>query len=260
MFRGYLQVQQNDPMKTLALILLCSSGLMAQGTKPERPTAISPEFASVKDNIPVKKETFGAKMSRIKADGNSIGVYLRLEPVHVPSTAGDITVSFKQPINIPGAYMDESLVASGAEFVQELNNALGTTDIELIDITKIPYRDGSTLGMASHVDNFWATKYKVVFFFNVDPRLETIHDSFDGPPKFNAVLNLVNSLIVMEYIGGPTSKDQDIFTTVNHLGTFRSPTFVQQDDIMDVKTIYEKTIQELKMPILEKMRISRADK
>ena len=219
-------------MKTIALILLCSSGLLAQGTKPERPTAISPEFASVKDNIPVKKEKFGEKMSRIKADGNSIGVYLRLEPVHGSTTAGD-TLGFKEPIIIPGEYMDESLVASGAEFVQELNHALGTTDIELIDINKIPYREGSALAMASHVDNFWATKYKVVFFFNVDPRLETIRDSFDSPPKFNAVLNLVNSLIIMEYIGGPTSKDQDIVVTVNQLGTFRSPTFVQQDDIKD---------------------------
>lgn len=242
-------------MKTIALILLCTASAIAQ----ERSILILPEVASVKDNIPVKKEAFGAKMSRIKADGNAIGVYLRLEPVRVPKVVSVATVSYKNPIDIPGEYMDESLIASGAEFVQELNNALGTTDIELIDISKIPYRDGSTLGMASRVDNFWATKYKVVFFFNVDPRLEAIHDSFDGPPKFNAVLNLVNSLIVMEYIGGPSSKDQDIFVTVNHLGTFRSPTFVQQDDIMDVKTIYDKVIQELKMPVLEKMRTSRAD-
>ncbi len=243
-------------MKTIALILLCSFSLVAQDPKPERPTTVSPEMASVKDNIPVKKETFGAKMSRIKADGNSIGVYLRLEPVHVPSAASGVTLSYRQPIDIPGEYMDESLIASGAEFVQELNQALGTTDIELIDITKIPYRDGS---VAVHVDNFWATKYKVVFFFNVDPRLETIHDSFDGTPKFNAVLNLINSLIVMEYIGGPASKDQDIFTTVNQLGTFRSPAFVHKDDIMDVRTVYEKTIETLNMPVLEKMRLSRAD-
>ncbi len=245
-------------MKTIALILLCSFSLVAQDPKPERPTTVAPEMASVKDNIPVKKETFGAKMNRIKADGNSIGVYLRLEPVHGSTTAGD-TLGFKKPIIIPGEYMDESLVASGAEFVQELNNALGTMGIELIDINKIPYREGSTLGMVSHVDNFWATKYKAVFFFNVDPRIETIRDSFDSPPKFNAVLNLVNSLIIMEYIGGPSSKDQDIVATVNNLGTFRSPTFVQQDDIKDLKTIYEKTIQELKMPVLDKMRLSRAD-
>ena len=246
-------------MKTIALILLCSFSLVAQDPKPERPTTVSPEMASVKDNIPVKKETFGAKMSRIKADGNSIGVYLRLESVHVPSAASGVTLSYRQPIDIPGEYMDESLIASGGEFVQELNQALSTSDIELIDITKIPYRDGSVVGMAGRVDNFWATKYKVVFFFNVDPRLETIHDSFDGTQKFNAVLNLINSLVVMEYIGGPTSKEQDIFTTVNQLGTFRSPAFVQKDDIMDVRAVYEKTIETLNMPVLEKMRLSRTD-
>lgn len=232
---------------------------MAQDPKPGRPTTVSPEMASVKDNTPVKKETFGAKLSRIKADGNRVGVFLRLGPVHVPSPSSSVTVSYRQPIDIPGEYMDESLIASGVEFVQELNQALGTTDIELIDITKIPFREVSVLGLPGRVDNFWATKYKVVFFFTIDPRLEVIHDSFDGTPKFNAVLNLISSVIVMEYIGDPSSKEQDIFTQVNHLGTFRSPAFVQQDDIMDVKTIYGKTVEALKMPVLEKIRLERAD-
>lgn len=242
-------------MKTIVLMILCAASAMAQ----ERSTTVAPEIASVKDNIPVKKETFGAKMSRIKADGNSIGVVLQLEPVHVPSASSMITLSYRQPVDIPGEYMDESLRASGAEFVQELNQALGTTDIELIDITKIPYREVSVLGIPGRLDNWWATKYKLVFIFKVNPQLEPVRDNLDGKVKFSAVLNLINALIVAEYIGGPASKDQDILTQVNNLGTFRSPPFEQPDDILDVKIVYEKTIEMLKMPVLEKMRMTRAD-
>ena len=221
-----------------------------------RTSTVSPEMASAKDNQPVKKETFTAKMQRIKSDGNKIGVLMRVMPVTVPKPTSNST-TFGESLPIEGEYMDESLASAGPELVKELNEALGTTDIELIDLNKIPYRDVKVLGIQARVDDWWASKFKVVFICTIDPQIKAIHDTFmKDKVKFKADLNFVCTMTVMEYIGAPTSNKQDIITNVINFGYF-TVSYSQDEDMTDIKQIYTKLLEKLNAPILEKMKTER---
>lgn len=225
------------------------------GNRTETP---SPENASARDNVPVKKETFAAKLNRIKADGNKVGVILYLEPVRVnpPDATGNVVGANLTDYNkIEGEYLDESLAAAATEFVAELNQALGTSIIELIDINTIPYRQTKF----GKLDDWWASKYKVVFAYSLDPRIRSSNEEVGGKVKFTASLNMIQSLIVREYIGGPDATKQDIITQVLNMGSFVTPIYAQDDQITDVKTIYDKTLEKLAVPILSKVREERAD-
>lgn len=231
--------------------------------KPEDPfanrnTTVSAEIASAKDNQPVKKETFAAKIQRIKADGNKIGLVVIVKPARVPKQTGSgASMMGTEHFQVEGEYMDESLKAAGQELVQELNQALGITDIELIDIHQIPYREVKVLGTTGKSDDWWATKYKVVFSNIIDPQLRTTHESSGREITFNAALSMVNSLTITEYIGAPASKQQDIIAQVLNLGGFLSPVLSQKEDITDVKEIYQKIVEKLDATPLEKMKAER---
>jgi hypothetical protein len=129
----------------------------------------------------------------------------------------------------------------------------------MIDISRIPYRDVKVLGVQTRVDDWWATKYKVVFAFTVDPRIKATHDSFGGEVKFNASINFISSLLVTEYIGNAASNKQDIITQVLNLGAFLSPAISQKEDIMDINVLYSKLIEKLGTSVYERARTERAD-
>lgn len=223
-----------------------------------RATTPSPEVASAKDNIPVKKETFAAKLARIKADGNKVGVVLDLKPVR--SNPEDKTVSsmMATPVPVEGSFMDESLLAIGPEFVKELNTALNTSDLELIDRQKIPYRDVTIMGFPGRVDDWWSTKYKIVFVLTVDPWIKTVNETFGGEVTFNAQFNFITSLIVTEYIGSPTSKDQDILGQVLNMGSFNA-SYSQKEPNKDLKDNYDKLLAKVGMPLIDRARQVRPD-
>jgi len=73
---------------------------------------------------------------------------------------------------------------------------------------------------------------------------------------FKADLNFICSLIVTEFIGAPTSTKQDIVTQIQNLGNFTT-SFSQDEDMNDVKQIYNKLLEKLNTPILEKMKTER---
>lgn len=220
-----------------------------------RTTTASPENASVKDNVPVKKETFAAKLDRIKADGNKVGVILYLKSVRVNVPTDNVATTLSDYVQLDGSYVDESLKGAAVEFVTELNQAFNRTDIELIDINTVPYRN-SKFG---RLDDWWASKYKVVFAYTLDPRLRTSHEEIGGKTKFASELNMITSLLVTEYIGGPTATKQDFLAQVLNMGSFVTPRYTQDDDMTDVKLIYDKTLEKLGIPLLEKIKTERAD-
>lgn len=223
-----------------------------------RTSTVSAELASAKDNVPVKKETFAAKLDRIKADGNKVGVILYLQPARVnpPEASGDVIgANLIDFVKVTGEYMDESLKASANEFVEELNQALNVSNFELIDINTIPYRETKF----GRLDDWWASKYKVVFAYSLDPRIRASNEETGGKTKFTASLNMIQSLVVREYIGGPGASKQDIITQVLNMGSFVTPTYAQDDQMTDVKAIYDKTLEKLAVPILSKIREERAD-
>ncbi|MEZ4974670.1 MAG: hypothetical protein R2820_15265 [Cyclobacteriaceae bacterium] len=226
-----------------------------------RSASASTEYASAKDNYPEKKETFAAKLERIKNDGNKVGVLLMLKPAAAPkpeSAPGSAMMKQMMPSgeqSIDGEYMDESLLALGKAFADDLNAALGIADFEVIDINNVPYKD-LKLG---RVDDWWASKYKVVFTYTVDPRLTVTQKDVNGAKKYAASLNMVTSLLAMEYIGSSDSPKQKVVAQVLNMGSFVTPEHVQDEEISDVKEIYQKISGALGMSMVEKVNAERAD-
>ncbi len=223
-----------------------------------RSTSVSPELASAKDNVPLKKETFGAKVSRIQADGNKIGVRLILQPARtVQQETGTVQLVNYAPVE--GSFTDESLLQAGQQFVEELKARYGASNIELIDIINIPYRDVKVMGMTTRVDDWWATKYKVVFTYTIDPRLEPANQEVEGKVKFTVTVNTIQTLMVTEYVGATTSTKQDILAQVLNFGGFRTPTYAQEEEIKEAKEMYDKAVSKLGMSMLDKVKAERAD-
>ena len=221
-----------------------------------RSSSVSPALASAKDNVPVKKETFDAKIKRIKTDGNKIGVRFILMPARTVQLESG-TMQMASTIQVEGEYLDESLKAAGQQFVDELNQLFNTTDFELININDIPYREVKVMGSMTRVDDWWATKYKVVFAYTLDPRLEPGSQDSGGKVQWTVTVNMLQSLIATEYIGPISSTKQDILTQVLNMGGFRTPTYAQEEEIKDPKEMYEKTVTKLGTPMLDKVKAER---
>jgi hypothetical protein len=229
-----------------------------------RSTTPAAEYASAKDNLPVKKETFAAKMDRIKNDGNKIGVFLNVSPVKgkpkpTGSAAGSLTMmneaTQSNEVFIDGEYADESLLNLGQGITDELNAALGRTDIELININNVPYRQ-SKFG---RLDDWWASKYKLVFIYDVSPKISASKEGGSGKTMFEARLLLSPSLIVKEFIGPPNSDKQDVVAQSIMFGNFTGPALSQGEEIKDIKILYDKLLEKLGTPLPEKIKAERAD-
>lgn len=220
-----------------------------------RSTTVSPELASAKDNVPVKKESFGSKMNRIIADGNKVGVVLDLKPVRVnPTPPQTGTVALTAYVSVPGEYMDESLLEAGEQLVAELNAAYGVTNFELIDINQIPYREIKVLGTPSKINDYWSTKYKVVFAYTLDPQIRVTQESSGD---YAAQLDFRASMMVTEYIGGPGSTKQDILAQVLNMGGFGTAPVIQKEPFTDAAEVYQKVKTKLDRTLVEKVKKER---
>jgi len=221
-----------------------------------RSSSGSPEWVSAKDNVPVKKETFDAKIQRIIADGNKVGVLLNLKPVRkiVPGQQLGSELEIDEE-----AYMDELLYEAGAQIVQELNQAFGTTVIELIDLSKMPYRDAKIMGQAIRIDDWWASKFKLIFEYTIDPLLKYENMSIQGEFKVTTSVNLRTSMIVKEFIGNPTSTKQDFLAQIINMGGFNTPVKAHEGDESNIEEMYKKTLEKLDVPLVEKIKSERVD-
>lgn len=224
-----------------------------------RTTSVSPELASAKDNVPVKKETFSAKLNRIKADGNKVGVLFELLParsVKAPTNNYTSTTLINY-VDLEGEYLDPSLRAAGQQLVDELNTAYKTTDFELIDLSKIPYKDVKVMGQQARLDDWWSTKYKVVFKYTIDPRLEGENKEVSGKTQFVSSINYLQMLIVTEYNGHSASNKQDILVQITNFGGYRSPYYTQDEQIKVAKEMYEKVISKVEGSVLDQLKAKR---
>lgn len=233
-----------------------------------RGTVAKPDMASAKDNAPIKKETFASKLDRIKTDGNKVGVLFVLKPSKgnpKPDENGSTMQSSMSSemanteVYIEGEVFDESLQSLGESFTADLNTALNRTDIELIDLTKIPYRESKIVGQTMRSDNFWATKYKIVLLYTVEPLVKVTEVKSMGKSKFEAVLNFNSSVVVTEYNGAGDSKDSDKLASMLNMGFFYSPKLSQEQEIKSIDDLYSKLIEKIGMPLLEKAKIERVE-
>ncbi|HQQ95601.1 MAG TPA: hypothetical protein PLQ93_13685, partial [Bacteroidia bacterium] len=231
-----------------------------------RPTKASGEIASAKDNLPVKKESFDAKMERIKTDGNKVGVLFihgsaktKTKPALNSTGAGpSMSSGMGEDIYLDSEYKDTSLQSLGSDFTAELNTALRRNDIELVDLGNIPYRKSRVMGVETLQDDWWTTKYKVLFVYTIDPLLSVFQYTTAGNHKFEASLHFGSSVMVYEYIGGPESKEKETLAQMSGFGAFFTPKISEDQAILEVKPLYEKIVAALEYPLKEKIKTERS--
>jgi hypothetical protein len=131
-----------------------------------RTTTVSDAVASVKPEVKVKKEKFLARINRIKADGNKVGVIVRCSNIGVNPKFHTFFSNQKTQL-VRGAYKPiKGIETIATKTVEELNKGFNTDVFEVIDIKEIPFKED---GNGKKIDDWWKTKYKVIIFYYYNP-------------------------------------------------------------------------------------------
>ncbi len=174
-----------------------------------RPDSPSASVASAAPNIPGKKEKFADKIMRIQADGNKIGLVFYSEKTFVNPNAMDETFkTFRKLEGSLPAYDDMKNLAES--MVSELNKSFNTDIIELVDPSTIPYTNGKFMGMSMKMDDWWNSKYKIVFFYKLIPFYEAYDEREPGADEyqFKTAFKVLTKLEAKEYINGKKKNEQ----------------------------------------------------
>jgi len=163
-----------------------------------RTTTVSASVASVKPEVKVKKEKFLARINRIKADGNKVGVVVRCSNINVNPKSHTMFSNQKAQF-VKGSYGPIVGIDSiGAIAVEEFNNGFGTDVFELVDMKDIPYTEDGNGGKA---DDWWTTKYKMIIFYTYNPYytafVQTTGDSTNVKKEFKAQMYVKSSTFIM---------------------------------------------------------------
>ena len=166
--------------------------------RPDTPPA---SIASAAQNIPRKKEKFADKINRINSDQNKIGLIFYSEKVYTNPKARDET--FKSDRKVEGylpAYEDMQDLAE--KMVADLNESFHTDIIELVDPSEVPYTTGKFMGMPVKMDDWWSTKYKIIFIYKLIPYYDAYDEREPGADEiqFKTGFKVITKLEAKEYI------------------------------------------------------------
>jgi len=213
-----------------------------ENKKASRPSEPSPEIASSAPNNPVKKETFAEKVNRIAADGNKIGILLDNPHLYVkPYPASTFGTDVGLRDTLPAYEQLESLANRLAE---KLNTNYSTDIFEVVDLSKIPYREINLLGKRL-ADDWWSTKYKVLFTFGVDTYYQFYRNT-EGMTEgeFRTNMNLTGTEFSLD--GKPK---QDIILTTYNMGNYylqlgKLGDQISKESLNDALAQFEKSVDE----------------
>lgn len=156
-----------------------------------RPTSPGPDVESFKENIPAKKESFTDKLARFKADGFKVAVVLysgsiKTRPIPTSTTT---TVTTQKSLEGSLPSMRSDFVGMAEKLTAELNEAFSTDIFELVDMSKIPYREARM----GKVDDWEVTKYRLVMTYTIQPEYDynLSMDKYNG--DFTVNLNLIGT-------------------------------------------------------------------
>jgi len=232
---------------TLFTILLTVNVFSQDDRFEGRSTEASPDVAQAKDNVPVKKESFKDKLTRISADGNKVGVLFATRPSYVKAYKYPTQPTMmeqqadKQDAGVTGELPSlDGLEEFGSWMVSQLNETFGTDVYELVDISKIPYKEVKVFSTMQKVDDWWSTKYKIVVNYNMGAYYEaytevkaTTDDRyFYGSYSFNSTLG------ILEYFIGKKGGTQKSIVNYKSMGAYKSEKY-QGDKDTEVGTIEE---------------------
>jgi hypothetical protein len=175
----------------------------------DRPDSPSASVASAAPNIPVKKEKFADKINRIKSDNNKIGLVFYSEKIYVnPNTMDETFKSYRKVDGYLPAYSDMEELAE--EMVTKLNKSFNTDIIELVDPSTIPYTNGKFMGMPMKMDDWWSTKYKIVFIYKLIPYYDAFDEREPGAneSQFKTGFKVITKLEAKEFMNGKKKNEQ----------------------------------------------------
>jgi hypothetical protein len=212
-----------------------------EAKEASRPATPSASIAEVKPNVPVKKETFTQKISRIKADGNKVGVqlnpYVYIKPLADASSGigsggmgGGLSGGMlsnskaisKHPTDTIVVYAELKELAMS--FVNDMNTAFDTDVFELVeDVNQVPLREV----MGSYLrDDWWATKYKLLMIYAVD----TYYDISKASNKYSGHLRATSYLTAIEFFLNKDKPSQKIIVPTAAMGHYYKTLKESADD------------------------------
>ena len=136
---------KNKTLLTMMLFLIFSVAYSQSDPEyyTDRPTTAGPDVESSKENIPVKKETFSAKLKRYKDEGFKVAIILSSGSITTkPNNPNSTSTLMSQVVlkgNVPS--MKDDFVPLVENFAAKMNEAFETDLFEIVDMKKIPYKE-----------------------------------------------------------------------------------------------------------------------
>lgn len=204
-----------------------------------RPSTASAAVASAKPEVAVKKQSFKDRLARIKSDGNKVGILVTSKNLLInPGSVSEGTTK----ANVMGSYGPIKGIDKIAETTaDELNKGFGTDVFEAVDYSKIPVKKGKY----GKMDDWWSTKYKVIFIYEIEPRYTAIYitNSETGEREFQAKMHAQGEIIVMSAEEIKPEKLKYVTSSPKTWGYYNSEKYIGS------KETDFNTIQELKAAI-----------
>ncbi len=227
-------------MKTKNLLLfafcLIASVAFSQDDPFEgRSTTAGPDVASDKDNVPVKKESFTAKLERYKAEGFKVAVFLYSGEVTTkapdPNSTSDLLKNIMLKGSLPSMKSDFEPLLEG--FITTMNETFNTDVFEVVDRSTIPYKEAKW----GKVDDWGATKYKMVITYSANPMYDYEFASNMGG-KYSAALTVKLNVIATEFVNEKKGVKMKYPIRAGNLGFYKSTEWESEKN-PEIKTIEE---------------------
>ncbi len=204
-----------------------------------RPSTAPAAVASAKPEVTVKKESFMDRLNRIKTDGNKVGVLVTCKNLIInPNEFGEGVTKAQ----VTGSYGPlKNLDKLSSATTQSLNDGFGVDVFESVDYSQIPVKEGNN----GKLDDWWATKYKMIVLYEVSPIYEAyyITNTATGEREYKARMKVDADMIVMSAEDEKPDKLKYVTPSTKTWGYYRSDYFVGPSDTnFDI-------IQELKAAI-----------
>lgn len=208
----------------LVLCLVASSAFSQTDPFEGRPTSAGADVASDKDNVPVKKETFTAKLERYKSYGFKVAVVFYSGEIMTKAPNPSATTSASTQKTLKGSIpsLKNELTPLIEGFTATMNETFGTDIFEVVDMATIPYK-ALKFG---NVDDWGPTKYKMVMSYSASP----VYDYTFSGGKYSAELTVNLNVVATEYVNDKKGVKMKFPIRAGNLGFYKSASYESETD------------------------------
>ena len=189
-----------------------------------RPTSASAAVASAKPEVAVKKESFKDLLNRIKADGNKVGILVTSKNLVINPGTGSTEGTTKA--QVMGSYGPlEGIDKIAKTTAADLNAGFGIDVFEAVDYSQIPVKEGKY----GKMDDWWSTKYKVIFIYELEPNYTAIYKVANSETlerEYQAKMHVHGDVIVMSAEEIKPDKLKYVTSSPKRWGSYNSEKFV----------------------------------